>query len=375
MTALWVSVILYVTVILAVGIQCFSKVHTLNDFCIGARQITPAETGLSGQVSELGFFIFIMIPAEVYLLGLGKAWVIVGLFTGTVLIWYLMSYRMMRYSLIYQNVYTFPDYLERRFGRGDFLPVLAAVLNIIFDIVAASALTVFLSGIVSDILGINPKLISMAVLLLAAGFVMLSGYKGMVKLEKINAGIIVAALLALPVVILFIFKADELIIAIMNSRVVGGVSSYLNLFRTGGASIRAEDIINQISWGFVIMGLPGLMVCFLSIGKAKTAKNGGRFAILYTLLTLFFTVVCGVLYRAFLYPVILKNGNNHLFISTAVTKLSNMETGYNVAGGVIFAGLFAVSFSMIISELHNACSVIYCSLIRTISDSYRFSLI
>ena len=133
MTVIIISTIIYVTVLLLVGILGFRKVHTLNEFCIGARISTPAEVGLSGQLSELGYFIFVMIPSGVYLSGVGKAWMMIGLFIGTMLIWYLMSYRLMRYSLKYKNVYSLPDYFGRRFGRGDFLPVNTAAFSIVFD--------------------------------------------------------------------------------------------------------------------------------------------------------------------------------------------------------------------------------------------------
>ena len=105
MTVIIISTIVYVTVLMLVGILGFRKVHTLNEFCIGARISSASEVGLSGQLSELGYFIFIMIPAGVYLSGLGKAWTMIGLFVGTMFIWYLMSYRLMRYSLKYKNVY------------------------------------------------------------------------------------------------------------------------------------------------------------------------------------------------------------------------------------------------------------------------------
>lgn len=364
MTEVLISVIVYLTVLFVVGVLGFRRVHTLNEFCIGARVSGSAEVGLSGQISELGFFIFIMIPSGVYLSGLGKAWIIAGLFIGTMLIWYLMSFRMMRYSLKYQNVYTLPDYYDRRFGRGEFLPVTAAVINILFDLIMAAAVIRFISLIIADLTGMKTIITSAVTVIVVMGFVMLSGYIGSVKMDKINGGIIIAALLALPVVTLFIFKADELIVSIMNSRVVGGVSRYLDLFRTGGEKISPADISNQLSWGFIIMGLPGLMVRFLSIGKARTAKHGGRVAILFTLLALFFTVVCGVLYRAFLYPMILKDGNNHLFVSKAVNKLVKMDMGYRIAGGVILAGMLASLLSMIVSEIHNSSVIIYCSLIR-----------
>ncbi len=362
--AVFIATIIYLSVVLAVGVFCFRKVHTLNEFCIGARARCSAELGLSGQLSELGFFIFVTIPAGIYLYGLGKAWVMAGLFIGTMFIWYLMSFRMMRYSLKYQNVYTLPDYFERRFGKGDALPLSAAVINILFDLIMSSALIVFLSEIVSDIFEIKPIITSVSCVVVVMLLICLSGFVGAVKIDRINAIVVLAALLAMPVVTLFIFEADDLIVSIMNSRVVGGVSRYLDLLRVNGKSIKPLEIVNQLSWGFVIMGLPGLMVRFLAIGKARTAKHGGRYAILFTLLALFFTVVCGVLYRAFLYPMILKGGNDHLIIAKTVKKLTEMKLGYKIAGGLIFVGFLASIISMLISEIHNACAVIYCSIIR-----------
>ena len=364
MTVIIISTIIYVTVLLLVGILGFRKVHTLNEFCIGARISTPAEVGLSGQLSELGYFIFVMIPSGVYLSGVGKAWMMIGLFIGTMLIWYLMSYRLMRYSLKYKNVYSLPDYFGRRFGRGDFLPVNTAAFSIVFDLIIAAALVKLLAVFVADITGLSESLLTAVIVVAVMGFIILSGYKGSVRMDKINACIVIAALVALPVVIMFLFKADELIVAIMNSRVSGGVSRYLNAFRIGGKMISAVEIVNQLSWGLVIMGLPGLMIRFMSIGKARTAKHGGRYAILFTLLALFFTVVSGVLYRAFLYPMVLKNMNNQFFLSKAVTKLLHMDWGYKIAGGVIYAGLLAVFVSMLINAIHNACVVTYCSIMR-----------
>ncbi|MCR5148398.1 MAG: hypothetical protein K6C35_05435 [Eubacterium sp.] len=367
MTILIVSIIVYTLGLLLTAVLCRGSVRTQNEFCIGARKLRSSEIGFSGQISELGCFFLVLIPSAVYTNGTGSAWIVVSLFTGTVFGWYLMSYRLMRYSLKFKNIYSLPAYYGRRFGRRSRSTVLiSSIFSIFFDISIIVVLVRMLGILMVDIFDIDIKIVMACIVAAASGFVMLGGFFGTGKMNYIHVIILFVCFGTIFTVIWNVFKADELIVAVMNSRVTGGVSKYLNLIYLKGKSITVAEVMNQISWGLVIMGLPGLLTKFITLDKARTAKHGGRNAFIFTLTALFFSVVAGVVLRAFIYPAILRKNNIFLLIPRTVKKLNEMEMFYRVSGGILLIGLIAVFMSMIISRMVNLCTVVYCEICKNL---------
>lgn len=365
MTVLLISTILYAAILLALGAYFFGKVRTQNEFCIGARNLKPSEIGFFGQLSELGLFFMVLIPSYVYLNGTGGAWMIMGLFIGTLLSWYLMSYRLMRYSLKFKNVYSLPAYYGRRFGqRSEKLEMTAAVFSIISELCITALIVRILGGLLADIFSINQYILMAIIVLVVTAFVILGGFLAAGRMSIVSIVMIFAAFTAIFLVCFFLFKADDLIVAVMNSRVTGGVSKYLNLIYYKGKSITVSQIYNQLSWGIVIMGLPGLLSKYMTLDKARTAKHGGRTAFLFTLITLFLAVVAGVVLRAFMYPAILKKHNYFMLIPRTIKRLNSMSTVYKIAGGVVLAGLIAGLVIMMISRMIILSSVCYLEIVK-----------
>lgn len=373
MTALLIPTIIYLSTLFIIGAVYLAKIRTLNEFCIGARKVKSVDIGFSAQISELGVFIVILIPANIYLMGVGSAWIIAGLFLGVLFTWYLMSYRLMRYSNKYKNAYTLPAYFGKRYGkRSDILSVVCASINILFDIFMCASLIRLLAIITSAVFGLSLRFNIVIIFLTCIGLVMIGGYSGSTKMNFVNAILIIMALLVLPIVCMILFKADELIVALMNSRVSGGVTRYLNLMAIKGDDISIMKILSQLSWGLTLFGLPGMMAKFMSIDKARTVKHGGRNAYLITLFALFFATLNGVLVRAFIYPVILRSNGFMNVPSLTVNKLKSMSIGYQIAGGILFVGMIAAVLAMIISKMASGFTVMYCDIIKTrILKKYR----
>ena len=70
--------------------------------------------GSSVSISAVGVLLMLFLPWLVYQKGAGVAWIAIGAFVGVLLIWQLLSYRLMRFSLQQEGTITLPGFFSRR---------------------------------------------------------------------------------------------------------------------------------------------------------------------------------------------------------------------------------------------------------------------
>ena len=136
--------IVYLLFMLSIGIWFFYKNRQGGEktYFLGGRQMGPWVTALSAGASDMSAWVLMGLPTSIYALGLGQAWISIGLLTGYSLSWIFQAPRLRRFSIVANDAITIPQYLSNRFlSKSHVLQVICAIVFLIaYTIYSASSI-------------------------------------------------------------------------------------------------------------------------------------------------------------------------------------------------------------------------------------------
>lgn len=136
-----VTFVAYFALMLGIGVYFYFKSSNIEDYLLGGRGMGSWVTALSAQASDMSGWLLMGLPGAIYLGGIGKSWIAIGLFIGTALNWKLVSVRLRVYTQK-TNAITLPCFFEARFRdpTGLLRTISAIIILIFFSIYASSGL-------------------------------------------------------------------------------------------------------------------------------------------------------------------------------------------------------------------------------------------
>ena len=127
-----VTFVAYFLLMLGIGVYFYFKSSNIEDYLLGGRGMGPWVTALSAQASDMSGWLLMGLPGAIYLAGISKSWIAIGLFIGTVLNWKLVSARLRVYTQK-TNAITLPCFFEARFrDPTGLLRIISAIIILIF---------------------------------------------------------------------------------------------------------------------------------------------------------------------------------------------------------------------------------------------------
>ena len=342
--------IFYFAAMLGIGIYFFirSKTKTDKDYFLGGKSMGPWVTAMSAQASDMSAWLLMGLPGSILAFGLGQAWIGIGLALGTAANWILMARRLRRFSEAAGDSITLPQYLSNRFAtKGKALQVTCAVVFLVcFTLYVASAFVagtnVFMS--LFDIEKSAAMLIFAAILIV---YTFLGGYKAVCWTDFFQGLLMLAAVLAVPIIIVI---TKDLNWAILDSAVVANDgTSYAfttNLFKASFA-----EIASGLAWGLGYFGMPHILVRFMAIKKSSMVKKSATVAIVWVVLALVAVIFIAIFGRIIMGRALLETGSQ----SMVFVELSRMLFPPVIAG-VLLSAIIAASMSTADSQLLVASS-------------------
>ncbi len=92
-----VSIVVYLLVVVAIGIQYSKKNKSSDDFYLGGRKLGPFVTAMSAEASDMSSWLLMGLPGVAYLTGVADAaWTAIGLAIGTYINWLIVAKRIRR---------------------------------------------------------------------------------------------------------------------------------------------------------------------------------------------------------------------------------------------------------------------------------------
>lgn len=357
MTGEIVAFVLYFVAMLGIGAYFFiaTKSNGEKEYFLGGRRMGPWVTAMSAQASDMSAWLLMGLPGSIIAFGLGQAWIGIGLAIGTALNWIFVAKRLRKFSKASGDSITLPQYLTNRFmAKSSALKIICAVVFLIsFTIYVASAFSagakVFNQLFPS--LPIDIAMIIFAAIILVYTF--LGGYKAVCWTDFFQGLLMLVALLAVPIVMIFFGEKDN---ALLNE-VITSANGNEYAFTANLFSASPQEIISGLAWGLGYFGMPHILVRFMSIEKPSMVKKSATVAIIWVVITLVATMVLAYVGRMYIMDgepfaktLLGADGQELIFV-----KLTRYIFPSFIAG-ILLAAIIAASMSTADSQLLVASS-------------------
>ncbi len=124
--------LVYFSLLLIIGLIFHKKQTTSSDFIMGNRSLSFWLVALSAHASDMSAWLFMAFPMSIFVLGLSRIWIALGLLVGMYLNWQLVAPRLRAMTEAY-NCYTLSSFFEKRFkDHSGIIRILSALVMVIF---------------------------------------------------------------------------------------------------------------------------------------------------------------------------------------------------------------------------------------------------
>src|SRR6476661_5636165 len=134
-----IAIVLYFAAVFMIGMFSYSKNLDSSGFIIGNRSLNSWVTALAAHASDVSSWLFMAYPAMIFLFGLHKIWIAVGLIVCMYCNWQFIAPKI-RIQTEKFNCLTFFSYLEHQFDdRSGLLRIFSALVCFVFYTIYISA--------------------------------------------------------------------------------------------------------------------------------------------------------------------------------------------------------------------------------------------
>ena len=343
--------ILYFVVVLGIGMFFFLKSKSGNDkdYFLGGRSMGPWVTALSAQASDMSGWLLMGFPGSILAMGMGQVWIGVGLALGTAANWIFVARRLRKFSQCANDSITIPQYLSNRFmAKSRALQIICAIIFLVFfTIYVASSFVagqkVFIQVVPQ--LADTPEIALLIFAVIIILYTFLGGFKAVCWTDFFQGLMMLAALLAVPLVLVFLRDIDYSVF-----ETVAGGTNPLNPFAASW-----QEIVSGLAWGLGYFGMPHIIVRFMSTKNVKVLKKSATIGIIWVVLTLGAAVAMALLGRGFgPTQALVDNESQELVFITLVQDI--FKGPWAFVAGLLLSAIVAAAMSTADSQLLVASS-------------------
>ena len=325
-----------------------------EDFFLGGRSMGPWVTALSAQASDMSAWLLMGLPGSILAFGFGQIWIGIGLALGTAANWILCAKRLRTFSKAADDAITLPQYLANRFATSSkTLQVICAIIFLFcYTIYVASAFVAGTSVFEMLFPNVESQTAMIIFALIIIGYTFLGGFKAVCWTDFFQGLLMMAALMAVPIVILATHQ-------VLDTAALSTVYEYTDAsgevvacdFGAGLFSASWQDIVSGFGWGLGYFGMPHILVRFMSIEKPSMIRKSSVVAIVWVVISLGSAVLVAYFGRMLVAEELLTVGAQ----KTVFMYLARMLFPA-AACGLLLAAIVAASISTADSQLLVASS-------------------
>ena len=292
-------------------------------------------TALSAGASDMSAWVLMGLPTSIYALGVGQAWIAVGLAVGYTLSWIFEAPRLRRFSIVANDSITIPQYLTNHFlSKSRILQILcAAIFLVAYTIYAASSIKAC-GTLFHTVVGMDARVAMYVAAFIIVSYTFLGGFSAVCWTDFFQGLLMLGALLIAP-----LFAAAQL-----DGAAAGSVDA--SFWRAG----TWQEIVSGFGWGLGYFGMPHIIIRFMSLRSQRELKKSARIGIAWTALIVLFSVLVGVVGRMMLGYDRGIDENSLVFI-TMVRRIFP-----TLVSGILLSAVLAASMSTADSQLLAAAS-------------------
>ena len=351
-----IAFIAYFALVIGIGYYFYNKSHNMEQYFLGGRSMNPYVAAMSAQASDMSGWLLMGLPGAVLMLGLGEAWIGIGLAIGSYLSWLFVAKRLRVHSEVSGNAITMPEFFSNRFGdKKGYLRIISSIIILFFFVIYVGSGFKASGGVLQTIF---PE-VSVVVAMIIGGVIIVAytfmgGFKAVAWTDFFQAILMVIAVVVVPLATIGNTTGGwEAIEAGLD----GLGTEFLNIFYDGGSPLGIIAIISLMAWAFGYFGMPHIAVRYMSVRDPKEIKVARRVSLIWIVIALTFAILVGIVGRGYL----IINGYDvggvlddpeHIFIFLSGSLFPPL------LAGIIYAALMAAIMSTADSQLLVSASAI-----------------
>ncbi|MDO5686730.1 MAG: sodium/proline symporter PutP [Neisseria sp.] len=357
---MYVTFAVYLITVLLIGMAAYYATRNFGDYILGGRRLGSFVTAMSAGASDMSGWLLMGLPGAIYIAGLSKAWIAIGLTVGAYFNWLLVAGRLRVHTEFNNNALTLPEYFAQRFGEhGKLLKVIAASIILIFFTLYCASGVVAGARLFQSLFNLDYT----TAMWLGAGatilYTFIGGFLAVSWTDTIQASLMFFALLVTPIMVyLSLGGAAEVNLAISAAAATSG-KEYSSLFFGTGII----GIISAAAWGLGYFGQPHILARFMAADKVSSLKKARRIGMTWMILCLAGAVAAGYFGIAYFtthpeHATVMEGNPERVFMALA-TILFNPWIA-----GIILSAILAAIMSTL------SCQLLVCSSAIT-EDFYK----
>lgn len=302
-----ISLALYFIVMLGIGLYAYKQsTDDVSGYMLGGRNLSPSVAALSAGASDMSGWLLMGLPGAMYLFGLNKVWIAIGLVLGAWANYFLVAPRLRVYTEKANDSITIPDYFANRFeDNKNILRVISAVVIIVFFTLYTSSGVVAGGKLFENSFNMSYEMglyITTGVVVL---YTLFGGFLAVSLTDFVQGCIMFISLLAVPIAT-YTMLDQPFMDTLANARYDLLLSSpketeihALNMMDwfAGGSTIA---IISAMAWGLGYFGQPHIIVRFMSVRSVKDMPTMRRVGMSWMTLSAIGAVFTGLFGAAYM---------------------------------------------------------------------------
>lgn len=270
MNALTIGFLVYLTAVLLIGLWASRQNSSNEDYLLGGKRLNGWFLAFSERASGESAWLLLGLPAAALVTGYGESWTAIGCPLGILFSWKFIAAKLQEQTS-QLNALTLPQFLSYKFGNCRIILALGAIISIFFYTFYVASGVDAAGKVLNMSFGVDKNqgmLIGTAVVLL---YTILGGFAAVVLTDVLQALLMVAALVILPLVGINALGGPEKFFEALGSIQDESFNSWTNGLEGTAAII---FILGGLSWGFGYLGQPHLLTRFMAMPDSSEVRKG-----------------------------------------------------------------------------------------------------
>ncbi|MFI0435172.1 MAG: sodium/proline symporter [Parachlamydiaceae bacterium] len=286
--------VIYFSLLLTMGLIFHKKQTTSSDFIMGNRSLSFWLVALSAHASDMSAWLFMAFPMSIFILGLSRIWIGLGLLAGMYLNWQFVAPRLRSMTEQY-NCYTLSSFFEKRFNdTSGRIRVISALVMVIFLTHYLSAGLIAMGNLFESIFGLDYFIGLSIALFVVVSYTFVGGFTTVAWTDLFQGIFLLLMLLIVP------FMAYSKIDGWQEIK-TAAENQGISLSFIPEASFDAYFIICSLAlgWGMGYFGMPHIITKFMGIRDVNEMSKSKWLGMSWQLITLTAAAFVGVVAIAY----------------------------------------------------------------------------
>lgn len=355
-TPMLVTFLLYIFGMVLIGLFAYRATNNFGDYILGGRRMGSVVTALSAGASDMSGWLLMGLPGAIFIAGISKSWIAIGLTLGAYLNWKWVAGRLRVHTEVNHNALTLPDYFTHRFeDNSKLLRVISALVILIFFTIYCASGVVAGARLFESTFGMSYGTALWAGAAATIAYTFIGGFLAVSWTDTVQASLMIFALILTPVIVILSLGGIDSSLMVIEAK----NPANLDMFR----GLNFVAILSLMGWGLGYFGQPHILARFMAADSHHTIHSARRISMTWMILCLAGAVTVGFFGIAYFHNNPDQAGNVTQNSERVFIELSMLLFNPWIAGVLLSAILAAVMSTL-------SCQLLVCSSAIT-EDLYK----